>query len=384
MENSNAGKTSVYVHIPFCEQICYYCDFAKVMMENQPVDAYLSALMQEIDLTKAQYPDKNFGTTYIGGGTPSALSAKQLDFLLAGLTARFPEAPQKEFSFEVNPGDLTAEKIAILKNYGVNRVSLGVQTFDDHLLKKIGRKHTAKDVYATLDLLEKNDLTDLSIDLIFALPGQTLAQLEQTLDEALALGLPHYALYSLILENQTMFMNLFRRGRLQLPDDDAAADMFELVQKKMSAAGREQYEISNFAKPGFESQHNLGYWNNEHYFGFGAGASGYLGHLRYKNRGPIKHYLAAVSQNTLPVVERENLTRANQMEEEMFLGLRKKSGVSIAHFEKKFGANFNDIYGAVTEKLIAEGLVVVENNVVRLTDKSLFVGNLVFEEYLLD
>lgn len=376
-------KTSVYVHIPFCEQICYYCDFAKVLMENQPVDAYLNALMQEIDLTLAQNPRKNFGTTYIGGGTPSALSAPQLDFLLAGLTERFPDAPQKEFSFEVNPGDLTQEKINILKNYGVNRISLGVQTFDDALLKKIGRKHTARDVYETLALLEKNDLTNLSIDLIFALPGQTLATLEKMVDEALRLDLPHYALYSLILENQTMFMNLVRRGKLELPDDDAAADMFELIQNKMIAAGRPQYEISNFARPGFESQHNLGYWDNEHYFGFGAGASGYLGHLRYKNHGPIQHYLRAVSAGQLPIIEREDLTLDNQMEEEMFLGLRKMSGVSIAHFEEKFGRPFETIYGDVNKKLIAQGLVEIKNNFVRLTPKSLFVGNLVFEEYLL-
>lgn len=376
-------KTAVYLHIPFCQQICYYCDFAKVMIENQPVDEYLTALLKELDLTLAKYPGKKLGTTYLGGGTPSALSARQLEYLLAGITQRIPDVSCREFSFEVNPGDLDEEKIAVLRKYGVNRISLGVQTFNDRLLKKIGRKHSAADVYQTLALLRQHDFHNLTIDLIYALPGQTLADFEDTLKKAIALDLPHYALYSLILENKTQFMNWVRKGRLTLPDDDTAADMYELAQKMLGAAGKKQYELSNFATPGFESQHNLVYWHNQHYFGLGAGASGYLGHFRYRNHGPIQHYLKALAQNQLPIVAQENLSIENQMEEEMFLGLRKTQGVYLPHFAEKFGVSFNAVYGPVMTNLIQRGLVFCQDEFLRLTPQGMLLGNLVFEEFLI-
>lgn len=374
---------SAYIHIPFCEHLCYYCDFNKVFLEGQPVDDYLKALLKEIQLTKASYPFEKLETLYIGGGTPTALSAKQLDFLLSGLRQELPFDFKKEFTVEANPGDLTPDKIAVLKNYGVNRVSLGVQTFEDALLKKIGRKHSSQDVYNTLADLRKGGFENISIDLIYALPKQSMASFSDTLEKALALDLPHYSLYALILENKTRFMNWVRQGRLALPDDDQAADMFELAQTTLEKAGIFQYEISNFSKPGYESRHNLMYWNNEHYFGFGAGASGYLGASRYRNFGPIQHYLKPLKENNLPILEKETLTKTNQMEEEMFLGLRKKQGVFLPHFEEKFGVSYEEVYGKITEDLLHQGLVVLKNQYLRLTPRSLFIGNLVFEKFLL-
>ncbi|HBR81678.1 MAG TPA: coproporphyrinogen III oxidase, partial [Enterococcus sp.] len=211
--------------------------------------------------------------------------------------------------------------VQVMKNYGVNRLSMGVQTFDNRLLKKIGRKHTAEDVYQTMKFLKAENFTNVSIDLIYALPGQTLEGYRDTLEKALALDLPHYSLYSLILENKTMFMNWVRQGRLELPDQETETKMFEETIEAMEKHGRHQYEISNFGLSGHESQHNLMYWNNDHYFGFGAGASGYLGNIRYRNKGPIQHYLRPLRVNERPVLEEEKLTRKNQIEEEMFLGL---------------------------------------------------------------
>lgn len=376
-------STSAYVHIPFCEHICYYCDFNKVFLEGQPVDEYIEALLKEAHLSLIKNPVKNMETLYVGGGTPTSLNASQLDRLLSGLREILPYN-EGEFTVEANPGDLSGEKLDVMKNYGVNRLSMGVQTFDDRLLKKIGRKHTAKDVYDTVRLLEEKDFSNVTIDLIYALPGQSLESFRDTVERALALDLPHYALYSLILENQTMFMNWVRRGKMQLPEQELEAQMYAETIEAMEKAGRMQYEISNFAKPGFESQHNLVYWNNQNYFGLGAGASGYLENRRYKNRGPIQHYMKALTDNQLPILEEERLSQKEQIEEEMFLGLRKISGVDKTVFESRFDQKLTDVYSDVIEKLKQQKLIAETDSRVRLTKTGLFRGNDVFEKFLLD
>lgn len=384
MIQSDSQAISAYIHIPFCEHICYYCDFNKVFLEGQPVDEYLELLLREMDLQLAQTPIDQAPTLYVGGGTPTALTAQQLDRLLGGIVQRFPMKTVEEFTVEANPGDLTVDKLKVMQNYGVDRLSMGVQTFDDRLLKKIGRKHTADDVYQTMAFLEKADFRNVSIDLIYALPGQSLASFRDTLKRALDLDLPHYSLYSLILENKTMFMNWVRQGRLELPDQEEEGQMFEETIKAMEKAGRKQYEVSNFALPGHESKHNTVYWHNQHYFGFGAGASGYLGNRRYKNYGPIQHYLKPLRQGILPVMENEILTRENQMEEEMFLGLRLKEGVSFQRFQEKFQRSLESVYGDVLSTEAKAGHLVVENGSVHLTAQGLLIGNDIFEKFLLD
>lgn len=376
-------STSAYVHIPFCEHICYYCDFNKVFLEGQPVDEYIEALLKEAKLALLEHPVEKMETLYVGGGTPTSLNAAQLERLLSGLREILPYQ-NGEFTVEANPGDLTADKLAVMKNFGVNRLSMGVQTFDDRLLKKIGRKHTAQDVYDTIRLLEEKDFQNVTIDLIYALPGQTLESFRDTVTRALALDLPHYALYSLILENQTMFMNWVRRGKMQLPEQELEAQMYAETIDAMEKAGRKQYEISNFAKPGFESQHNLVYWNNQNYFGLGAGASGYLDNRRYKNRGPIQHYLKALKEERLPLLEEEFLSQAEQIEEEMFLGLRKIVGVNKAEFEARFGQSLSVVYGQVIQQLKTRGLITETDSRVALTREGLFRGNDVFAEFLLN
>lgn len=375
---------SAYIHIPFCEHICYYCDFNKVFIEGQPVDEYLQALDLETQLWLTRYPEVTIPTIYIGGGTPTSLSASQLQTLLANVTRRIDLKQVREFTIEANPGDLTEEKLEIIQAFGVNRVSMGVQTFDDRLLKKIGRKHTAKEVDKTLNFLARRGFDNVSIDLIYALPSQDLSQFQATLKQALSYDLPHYSMYSLILENKTMFMNWVRQGRLELPTQEQEAQMFLYAIDTMTQAGYEHYEVSNFAKSGFQSQHNLVYWDNERYFGLGAGASGYLGEVRYRNFGPIQHYLKPLREGKLPIYTEDILDKAAQMEEEMFLGLRKKEGVDPNRFTEKYGLDFFEVYGKIVSKHQALGnLDITADGRIAMTRKGLFVGNDVFEDFLL-
>ena len=374
-----AKPTSAYVHIPFCTQICYYCDFSKVFIKNQPVDAYLEHLIQET----RSYEIGKLRTLYIGGGTPTALSAQQLAYLLTELPKVMDLSEVEEFTIEANPGDLDPDKIVVLKESQVNRVSLGVQTFDNKMLKKIGRSHQEQDIYDNIRHLKQAGFDNISIDLIYALPGQTMDQVKENVAKAIDLDIPHMSLYSLILENHTVFMNRMRRGKLPLPKEELEAEMFEYIIEELEKAGFEHYEISNFSKPGFESRHNLVYWDNAEYYGLGAGASGYVDGIRYKNHGPIRHYLEAVEAGKARITE-EHLTLEEKMEEELFLGLRKKTGVSKARFEEKFGVSFDQRYGQVVANLTEQGLLVPDDEQVRMTKRGLFLGDTVAEKFILE
>ena len=376
--------TSAYIHIPFCEQICFYCDFNKVFLQNQPVDEYITALLKEAKMQFEADPCDKTETLYIGGGTPTSLTAKQLDCLCAGLREIFPYETG-EFTVEVNPGDLTQEKLSVLETYGVNRLSLGVQTFDDELLKKIGRKHTAKDVLATLRLIEKySHIDNITIDLMYALPRQTKESWKKTIEQTLSLNLPHVAMYSLILENKTRFANLARQGKLHRPSEEDEIWMFEYAKDALANAGLLQYELSNFSRPGFESQHNLMYWNNDHYYGVGAGASGYLKDVRFTNKGPIQHYLSDLFHQQRPLLFTETLTTKEQIEEQLFLGLRKIKGVSRQAFQERFNCSIDEIYAEVIEQLVLKGLITDDGKYIALTNEGILLGNEVFQSFLLD
>ncbi len=372
--------TSAYIHIPFCTQICYYCDFSKVFIKNQPVDDYLKSLIGEVKF----YNLPALRTLYIGGGTPSALSAEQLSYLLTNLEEILDLSELEEFTIEANPGDLTADKIAVLQKSACNRISLGVQTFDDHMLKKIGRSHNEAQIYETIGALKEAGFHNISIDLIYALPDQTMEQVKDNVAKALALDIPHMSLYSLILENHTVFMNRQKRGTLHLPNEDVESDMFDYILAELEKNGFDHYEISNFTKSGFESRHNLMYWDNSEYYGLGAGASGYLNGMRYRNRGPIQHYLKSVSEKGHARLHEEILSKTEQMEEEMFLGLRKKSGISIARFEEKFDTSFEERYGQIARDLIAEGLLQQDGDQLRMTRRGLFLGDTVAERFMIE
>lgn len=377
-------SVGVYIHIPFCEHICYYCNFNKVFIQGQPVDAYLAALLKEIKLSLQQHPDTDIKTIYIGGGTPTALSATQLDYLLGGLEEILPVTQVEEFTVEANPNDLlNGDKLQVLKDHQVNRLSIGVQSFNDEVLKKIGRTHTAAQAIQAVQNAQQAGFDNMSIDLIYRLPGQDLVDFGKSLQQALALDIPHYATYSLILEQKTVFYNLMRRGKLQLPSQDMEADMYQLAMDEFAKHGVDQYEISNFAKPGYQSHHNLMYWHNQHYFGFGAGASGYLDDTRYQNFGPIKQYMAPLANDQLPILASENITRNQQIEEQLFLGLRLNAGVSKAAFKARFGTDLLTVYPTIIPKLIAQGLLAESQASYYLTERGRFVGNDVFAEFML-
>lgn len=373
----------IYIHIPFCHQICHYCDFNKVFFENQPVDEYIETIDKELSLLKQSGADfTKVETVFFGGGTPTALTAKQLERLLEIVHSYINVKALTEFSTEANPDELTIDKLNVLKNGQVKRLSLGVQSFDADLLKKIGRSHSPKQAIDVVNNARRAGFENISIDMIYALPGQTQAQWKDTLDQALALELPHYSGYSLIVEPKTVFYNLMNKGRLPLPGEDEETVMFAELIDRMERAGRSQYEISNFAIPGSESIHNMIYWENDEYAGIGAGAHGYLNGVRYANIAPLKRYMEHVETGELPRKEENTVTLQESMEEEMFLGLRKTEGVSIQHFAEKFGITMDEKYGAVIQNLMQKDLLELHENRIRLTRNGISKGNEAFQQFL--
>lgn len=373
----------MYIHIPFCHQICYYCDFNKVFFKNQPVDAYIESIGQELAIMRQQGVSFNeLETVFLGGGTPTSLSEQQLDRLLAIIHDYVDVSALKEFSTEANPDELTYGKLTVLKNAGVDRLSIGVQSFDADLLKRIGRTHGPDDAARVVGEARKAGFDNISIDLIYGLPDQTIKQWQDTLSQAAALELPHYSGYSLIVEPKTVFYNLMNKGRLPLPGEDIETEMFTMLIEQMEKQGRMRYEISNFAVPGRESIHNLIYWENDGYAGVGAGAHGYIDGIRYSNIGPLTKYMDKTAMGERPVQQTHVVTAVEAMEEEMFLGLRKSNGVSISLFQQRFGKSLEEVYGETLQTLMADGLVERLDDVVKLTQRGVYRGNDVFQQFL--
>ena len=376
----------VYIHIPFCHQICNYCDFNKFYFKNQPVDEYIEALGKEMALATQKNPEgfRHIETIFLGGGTPTALSPQQLDKLLTLIHTYIPMNNVTEFTSEANPDELSAEKLQVLFDGGVNRLSMGVQSFNQELLQKIGRTHSNEHVYKTTALAKKIGFQNISIDLMYGLPGQTMAQWKDSLEKALVLDLPHFSAYSLIVEPKTIFYNQYAKGKLLLPTEDLEADMYDVLMQQMELHGLQQYEISNFAKPGYHSEHNKIYWDNDEYAGFGAGAHGYLAGVRYSNHGPLKKYMETVLAGELPIVHEHEVSQAEKREEQMFLGLRKTDGVKHRIYEEKLKTPIVAHYDSVLKELVSKGLLEHDDIGVRLTRKGRFVGNEVFQQFLLE
>lgn len=376
----------VYIHIPFCHQICNYCDFNKVFFKNQPVDEYIEAVGKEIEMTVNKMPDafEQIETVYFGGGTPTALSAKQVSRLLELVNKHLPTNNLVEYSTEANPDELTEEKLIALKEGGINRLSMGVQSFDEALLKNLGRTHSNEHVFQTIERAKTIGFQNISIDLMYGLPGQSMEQWESTLQQALFLNLPHYSAYSLIVEPKTIFYIQYAKGKLPLPTEDLEAKMYDLLMCKMEESGRKQYEISNFALDGYLSTHNKIYWDNDEYAGFGAGAHGYVNGIRYSNIGPIRKYLEAIESGNSPFLDQHVVSLEEKMEEQMFLGLRKNEGVSFDDFKKKIGKPMQSIYGEIVERLVEQELLMKDDKGIRLSRKGRFVGNEVFQQFLFE
>ncbi|XZF75030.1 radical SAM family heme chaperone HemW [Bacillus sp. AL-1R] len=376
--------SSVYIHIPFCQQICYYCDFNKFMMDRQPVDQYLDYLEKEIIESLKRNPISNLKTVFVGGGTPTALTLPQTKRLIEIINNHIIKGKKDiEMTFESNPNEISKEKLQILKDGGVNRISFGAQTFDEGLLKKIGRTHSPNEIEEAIKTAKEVGIDNINLDLMYALPGQTMEQFVDSLDKAMKLPIQHISAYSLIIEPKTVFYIEMNRGKLKpAPEEDEAA-MYDFLMNYLEKNGFHQYEISNFEKNGLESKHNLVYWNNEEYFGFGAGAHGYINGIRYSNAGPLKKYFQLIDDTGVPIIHEHTVTKQEQMEEEMFLGLRKMEGVSERKFQEKFGSTFNEVFPNVIEKLMKDGLVEMNGVFLRLTHKGKLLGNEVFQAFLL-
>ncbi|WP_170007727.1 radical SAM family heme chaperone HemW [Bacillus fonticola] len=375
---------AAYVHIPFCETICYYCDFPKVFAKGQPLEAYVDALLKEVEETVRVTPSDRLDTLFIGGGTPTVLSSELLRKLCEGLKKFLPLAQDAEWTIEANPEDVSQEKLDVLKAVGVNRLSFGVQSFDPDVLQAIGRAHTPEKAISTIKKAQATGFENISVDIMFALPKQTQDSFVHSMETVVGLEIQHVSSYALILEEKTQFANWVRSGRLELPSEDTEANQYEMLLKFMSECGYNPYEISNFARPGFQSRHNLTYWNNESYYGFGAGAHGYVEGIRTQNIAVPSHYIESMMSGKGPYLRTSTVTRGEQMEEELFLGLRKVEGVSIQRFQEKFGVSLRTVYGKVIENLKEKGWVETSHTHLRLTKEGMFLGNEVFQSFLVD
>lgn len=356
---------SVYIHIPFCEDICSYCDFCKIYYNEAVARKYLDTLEKEI---KENYKNEIINTIYIGGGTPSALSLNNLKKLLE-ITKIFNKE-DVEFTFECNIENIDEDKIKLLKKYGVNRISVGVQTFNLDLLLFLNRHHKEKEVFEKIDMIKKY-FDNINVDLIYAIPKQNIKDLEKDIDSFLKLGINHISTYSLIIEPNTIISSL----RIMPIDDSLDYDMYKLICSKLKSNGFNHYEVSNFSKKGYESRHNLVYWNNEHYYGFGAGASGYIGDIRYTNTKSVKNYIDGKFNR-----EEEKLTLNQTIENEFILGFRKIDGIDIDKFYNKYNIDINRI--DIVNKLLKEGKLELVNRNLRIKEEYIYVSNDILVEFM--
>lgn len=377
-----SAPKAVYIHIPFCTNKCHYCDFNSYVLKGQPVMAYLEALEREMEYTVSELPPGRIDTVFVGGGTPTVLTPEQLQYFLRLVRTYFAyDSNHLEFTMEANPGTTDADKLQVMQDGGVNRISFGVQSFDNALLHRIGRIHNTDDVYRSLELAKAAGFRNLSIDLMFGLPGQTLETLDSSIDEALRLDLRHYSVYGLKVEENTLFHTLYQKNELPLPEEDDEVRMYELIMHKLKAAGYEQYEISNFARPGYASRHNTIYWRNESYYGLGAGAHGYARGIRHINAKGIQEYIAAAADG-LPRTEATAVSREEAMEDFMMVGLRLLRGIRRSDFQRQFGCDVEEKFGGSLRNLLGKGLLEETNSGYRLSPHGIYLGNEVFAEFI--
>lgn len=376
---------AVYIHIPFCNRICPYCDFTKYVLKGQPVMQYLEALKKEMEVTVHTNPPKIIKTIFVGGGTPTTLNKEQMIFLLQSIQQYFQAQPELlEYTMEANPECINEEKLRVMKEGGINRLSFGVQTFEPSLLKKIGRMHTPEQVFEAIHLAKKAGFENISIDLMFGLPHQTIAMFEKTLEIAFSLGIQHFSAYSLKIEEGTFFHSLYEKDKLLLPNEEEESVMYEILMDQMSRHGYNQYEISNFALPGYESKHNLTYWRNNEYYGLGAGAHGYVQGVRHVNAASLDEYLLKVKEQGFAFVERHSVSQKEAMEDMMIMGLRTKHGVSKELFVEQYGVQIEKIYGTELKELVEKGLLETDESRFYLSQRGIFLGNEVFAHFLKD
>ena len=372
----------VYIHLPFCRTKCFYCDFNSRADAGQLIPAYLHALAREMEAAVPVAAGREVASVYVGGGTPTVVPARQLGELLGLLRRRLKLAAGAEITVESNPGTLGGPDLELLREAGYNRLSVGVQSFQPDFLRRLGRSHAASQARQAVVAAREAGFDNISLDLMFGLPGQGLRDWRRDLEEALALRPPHLSAYGLTLAEGTPFYRWHQRGELRLPDEDEQAAMFDLTRQVLGAAGYEAYEISNFARPGYRCRHNELYWRNEEYLGFGAGATSYLGGSRETNEPDPAAYIAAVERGRFPRVEFDRPGLEVTMAETVILGLRTAEGVTEQRFRDRFGRSLRDVVGPRLRGLEEEGLVLWEGGNLRLTLRGTRLGNVVFRALL--
>ena len=386
----NKRPLGIYLHIPFCVRKCNYCDFLSAPAQEETRRRYVQCLTEEIRQFEAakEYEVKS---VFFGGGTPSILEGKWIAALMEELEKIFSFSEIPEITIECNPGTLTAEKLDHYRKSGINRLSLGLQSADENELKLLGRIHTWEDFYKNYQQARESGFENISVDLMSALPGQTVSSWKRTLEKVLALKPEHISAYSLIIEEGTPFYDWYgaedekrRRGladngRTVLPSEEEEREMYYDTKRFLTEAGYHRYEISNYAREGYESIHNSGYWLRREYVGFGLGASSQVKNLRCKNTERLEDYL----KSDFFKKEVQILTRQEEIEETMYLGLRMMQGVNLQGFQKTFGVRVETLYKETLEKLERQGLLRIKDGCLRLTDSGIDVSNAVMAEFLL-
>ena len=375
-------KISLYIHIPFCAQKCLYCDFPSFARKDHLRKAYIEALNKEIISLREKHNNLEINTIFIGGGTPSVLESDELEYLLKEV-AKLNMAKDIEYSMECNPGNLTEEKLEVMKKYGVNRISMGLQAKQDNLLKGLGRIHNYKTFKENFLLAKKVGFNNINVDLMFGLPNQKLNEWEETLREIISLEPAHISAYSLIIEEGTAFYNLYENDKLKLPTEEEERKMYHLAKKILEENGFNQYEISNYAKKGKECRHNLAYWNMDNWIGVGSASASYMDGKRIKNISSVEEYINSINEKGEAIEEIINNSKNDNMEEFMFMGLRKINGIDENEFKNRFSMNINDIYGEIINKYIDAGLLIRESGRIFLSEKGIEISNIIMADFLL-
>lgn len=365
----------LYVHIPFCVKKCKYCDFNSFCGSEQDKKAYLDALFCEMD----RYSREKCDTVFIGGGTPTSLSAEEMQLLLKKINSTFDLSDKTEFTVEANPKTVDKHKLQTMLEYGVNRISFGVQSFCDGELSAIGRIHSAADAEQSFYLARDAGFKNISIDLMLAIPNQTPDSLAENIRIAAELSPEHISCYSLILEENTPLYDEYRRGIVTLPDDDMQREMYDLAVSRLAENGYRRYEISNFSKPGAESRHNIKYWQCREYIGVGLSAHSYMDGVRFSNTDSFSSYIKRDFEGG----ERNVLSDNDRMSEFMFMGLRMSEGISENEFFRRFGTDIYEIFGKPLLKFIKMGMLKEENGRIFLTDNAVEVSNQIMCEFIL-
>lgn len=373
--------TRLYLHIPFCIQKCSYCSFFSVPLSDDAIERYCGHLCAELKLASNEAGSTRLESIYFGGGTPSLLKPLQLAMIMDTIHECFTVSESAEITLEANPGTMNLQRFKEFRSCGVNRISLGVQSFDDRMLQMLGRIHTVAQAREGVSAARAAGFVNLGIDLIYALPGQTLDNWYCELEQALDISTEHLSVYGLTLEEGTPFFSRYGDDVDDIPDDELSAQMFELTHELLTRRGFEHYEIANYARPGYRSQHNSGYWKRDGYLGVGAGAHSFMKErdgLRFSNVADLEAYMSALDKGELPRRERHELSRADAMAEFIFLGLRLSDGVKFREFSDEFGITLQEKYATEIARCVSLGLLEQTSTGVCLSPRGMLLSNQVF------